>query len=533
MAGKKKKPQVEEESGFSELIERFKARPFLFGGTVLVLILIIIAFVFLPTVPVLEEGRESPVLGYYNGKAITQNSYFINALEETARMANFDLRGDYNLNFTTASQVWYQAFSGTVIHTAILAEMKDAGYRAPAGEINRQVAANPAFQEDGRFSMVKYNNYGKARQLALWQSTEENYTTGKYYEDLMGLKTSAAETNFIGAMAFPERTFEMVSFFRSGYPDSELSAYALANPDLFKTVHLSQITISSEKEARQLLEMIQSGKTTFEDAARNHSTDMNKDKGGDMGRRMAYEIFTELQEGADRNAVTSLEEGEYSPVLKTPNDTWVFFRSEDTPSGADLLLPETLARIRSYMDRFEGGRMENWLIAFAEELIAEAKGRGLGLYDHVQSLKERETGRSAILENVNIQTFGPVSLNFGNMGGGQYERGYQLFPNTLDVQAHPELAGAASNEVFWRHAFYTPLNTPSPPFTLGSSIAVLTPIEETTEDETSAENIAGFYSWGWMFNALNSDMTAAFMNSSKFENRFYDVFMSMVNFSEE
>ena len=180
------------------------------------------------------------------------------------------------------------------------------------------------------------------------------------------------------------------------------------------------------------------------------------------------------------------------------------------------------------MDRFEGGRMENWLVVLAEELLAEAKERGVSLYDHVRSLKEQDTDRVAVMDKVNAGTFGPISLNFGNMGGSQFERGLQLFPNTLDLETNPELIPAASNEVFWRYAFLTPINTPSSPFTLGGSIAVIIPVEEATEDETSAENIANFYTWGWMYNALNADMTGAFMSSSKFENKFYEVFMPML-----
>ncbi|MDR0448069.1 MAG: SurA N-terminal domain-containing protein, partial [Treponema sp.] len=295
-----KKSNTEEESGFSEIINRFKAHPFLFGGTVIVLIIIIIAFVFVPALPTALPERENLVFGYYNGKAIMQNSYFTQVLRETANMVGFDLQSDYNQNYSMAHQVWFQAFIRTTIHMAVLEEMKNAGYKAPAGEIDRLVAANPEFMEDGRFSVVKYNSYDKNRLLALWRSTEENYITGKFFDDLMGLKVSSAEKDFIGNMAYPERSFEIVSFPRIAYPDSELSAFAAGNMELFKTIHLSRITLSGEKEARQLIESIQSGKTTFEDAARNHSTDANKDKGGDMGLRMAYEIFTDLSEEPDR-----------------------------------------------------------------------------------------------------------------------------------------------------------------------------------------------------------------------------------------
>ena len=519
-----------EESGFSEIASRFKAHPFLFGGTVVVLVIVIIAFVFVPTLPSIQQGDEGVVFGYYNGKPITQNRYFWQVLRETAYMAGFDLQSDYNMNSGAAYQVWYQAFIRTMMHMALLDEMARTGYTAPEEEINRLVAANPEFMEDGRFSVVKYRNYSKTELAALWKATAEGFITEKYTRDFIGLKVPSGEKSFIGAMAFPERTFQMVSIPRSAYPDSELSAFAASRPEPFMTIHLSRITMAGEKEARQLLDSVRGGKTSFEDAARNHSTDFDKDKGGDMGLRMAYEMYTYLQEEADRASVASLRKGEFSPLLKAPNNSWIFFRAEETPYRADLSQEENLAKVRSYMNQFEGGRLENWLVARMEELAAGAKERDMGLLAFIESLKEKEgeAARFAALESVNTGTFGPVNLNYGNMGGSRADQGIMLFTHTLNIEANPELSAAISNEIFWRNIFFTPLNASSAPFTLGDAIAVLTPVEETAEDEASSANIANFYTWGWMYNSIQMDINSAFMASAKFENNFISVMLPML-----
>ncbi|MCL1815389.1 MAG: SurA N-terminal domain-containing protein [Treponema sp.] len=507
---KAKKTHAAEEPGVSEIINRFKEHPFLFSGSVLILVIIIIAFVFLPSGPSIT-GRQETVFGYYNGKAITDNRYFRQALQE-----NY-----YNMNSDNTFQAEYQAFISTVIHTAILDEMKRAGYQAPSEEINRQVSSLPVFQDEGLFSIVKYNNYDKNELLALWRSTEENYITGKYYNAMMELKVSSAEKDFIGAMAYPERRFELISIPRTAYPDSEVSAFAAANPDLFMNVHLSRITLSSEKEAQQLLDSVKNGKTFFEDAARGHSIDKDKDRDGDMGIRMAHEIFTDLEE-TDRAVVTSLRMGDLSPLLKTPAGTWIFFRAEETPYEADLSQEENLTKVRNYMNNFEGGRIENWLVALAEEFLEEAQAQGTSLFTYVESLKGRGgvSERFASLEKVNTGVFGPTNLNYGDMGW------YQLFANTLNAEDNPELADALTNEVFWRSAFFTPLNTSSAPFTLGGSIVLLTPVEETLEDEDSVGYIPNFYAGGWMVNTIQMDMNGAIMSSEKFENRFLDVLLS-------
>jgi len=549
MAAKKKKNVSNEETGFSEIVRRFKANPFLYGGTVVILVLITIAFVFMSPMGAVQADRDEMVFGYYNGIPITRSAFFIQSLQEIAQMYGFDLNSDYSMNMDMAHQVWYQAFVRTAIHVALMEEMRLAGFKAPSEEIDRMVAGHPDFQEDGRFSVVKYNNYDRNRLMSLWRNTEENYTAGKYFSDLVGLKVSSAESNFIGAMAFPERSFEMVSFPRSAFPDSEIESFALANPNLFNTVHLSRITMANEREARQLYDSIQSGRTLFEDAARTHSTDTDKERGGDMGRRMAYEIFTELTNDADRTAVTTLRRGDVSPILSSPNDSWVFFRSEITPYAADLSQEEDLNKVRSYMNRFEGGRIENWLVAQAEEFLAAAGEQNLSLYEYVELQKELEaqalTRQSALasqsalaeddaelpvtfLQSISTRTFGPINLNYGNLGGSAAERSLQLFPHVMDLSENPELASAVFFEVFWRYAFFTPLNTPSAPFALGESIAVITAVEETEADETSIVNIANFYTWGWMYSAKNIDMNNAFMASERFDNRFFDFFLPIL-----
>jgi hypothetical protein len=230
--------------------------------------------------------------------------------------------------------------------------------------------------------------------------------------------------------------------------------------------------------------------------------------------------------------VTSLRRGEFSDVLKSSNNSWVFFRAEETPSAADMLQEDTLAMVRSYMERFEGGRIENWLVAGMEELLTGAMQQSMGFSEYVAYLKDQSNpdlpGRFQDLENINLDTVGPFSLNFNNMGGSVNERGLQLFTSTLTVELHPELYGAAESEVFWRNAFLTSLNTPSSPFTLGYSIIVLTPVEENFGDEESMDNIANFYQWGFMYNAIGMDINDVFMKSEKFENKFYDVFMPIL-----
>ncbi|MDR2314621.1 MAG: peptidylprolyl isomerase [Spirochaetaceae bacterium] len=519
MASKSKKPAAEE-SGFEELKNRFKAQPLLFAGTVFILVIVIIAFVFLPALPGGIGGGQNVILGYYNGVPIAYvaDSYFQRTLDDIAASMQFDLESDSRNDSSTAQQIWYQAFIRTLVHTAILDEMKSAGYTAPVREIDRQVAELPVFQEEGRFSSTRFREFDKNKFLVLWRDAEEAYITRKYIDSVMDLKVSSGEKTFIGAMTSPERSFEMVSVSRSAYPDSELSSFAAANPDLFRVVHFSRITLEEEKAAAQVLDSIQSGKSSFEDAARNRSADSFKDRGGDMGPRMIFEMFTELSEEGDREKIFSLPRGEISPVLKTPSG-WTFFRAEEAPYAPDMSTEENLAKVRTYMNKFEGGRIEGYLIARMEELSARAAERGQSLFAYVDGQNSGEAPDDSAAGFTGL-VFGPVNLNYGNMGGQMDEWNMRLFVNTLDVSRSPELADAAFRENFWRIAFSTPLTVPSAPFTLGDSIVVLRATEETFTDETTRENVAKFYSQGWMYNTLDMDLNSAFIQSPKFESNF-------------
>jgi hypothetical protein len=518
MASKSRKNEPED-SGFSELFKQLKTHPFLFGGTIVILALVIVAFVFVPAIPNLNtQGQEEDrIFGYYDGVPITyvNGNYFQRTLYEIADSQDFQLSSNYSMgssldiNSSPAYRVWYEAFVRTLVHMAMLDEMKNAGYAAPSQEIDRQVAEYSEFQEDGSFSIIKYRNYDKTKLLSLWSSAEENYIAGKYITDLAGLKISSAEKAFISKMAYPERSFEMVSFPRYAFPDSELSAFAAANPDLFKIVHLSRITTANEKEAAQVLDSIQSGRTTFEDAARNLSTDSHKDRGGDIGISMAFEAFSYVSEEADRNAILSLKKDSFSSIVKVP-DGWGFFRAQENPYTPDLSLPENLAKIRGYMDRFEGGRIENWLVARAEELLRAAREQNLSLSEYIAGLPDDAAVKPS------STSIGPVNLNYGNMSG--------LYLHTLEI-ANPELQDAVSNENFWRTAFSIPLNTPSTPFTLGESIVLLTATEEILANEEDMSSIADFYARGWVYSALDMDLNSVFLTSPKLEDHFIDVFL--------
>jgi len=516
MASKEKNPEVPEkksalkvkksgsgESSWEEFVHRFKTHPFLFTGTVIVLIITIIAFVLVPALVTDEGGAVSQLnFGSYDRVPINYvpGSYFAQVQSQLAR--NYQSQLDDSNYQTILYQIWRQSFEETVVHLGVLDEMRLAGYTPPKKEVDREVALLPEFQVDGRFSPIRYQQLDAATRMNLWLEVQESMAIRQYYGDIDSLQVSSGESSFLSSLSSPKRSFEMASFPFSSYPDSELILYGEAHPDLFQTVHLSVITLSSsEREAAQVLSSIQNGTIDFEEAARSNSKDSYADKGGDMGIKMANELSTEIPDAAQREAVLALSKGTLSPVVKVPSG-WAFFRAEEDPRPADLQDSAGLDKIRAYLLSFERGRIEDWLIAQADAFITQARDEGFDAACTAAGISKR--------------TFGPLPLNYGDI---------PLFP-TVSSFGISELASASTSENFWRAAFHTPLASPSSPLVLGDQVVVLLPTEELPSDDTAA-GMEAYYSY-WLNSMADQNVRNYFLTNPKLQDKFLEGFFKYI-----
>ena len=497
MASKEKKTHEETDS---ELLRRFKAHPLVFIGSFIVLIIIIVAFVLVPAI-VPEYSRRGDIdltFGYYDKVPITYvpGNFFAQYYE---MVRNYRQQSADSENYVYMEyQNWREAYEEAAIHTAILREMKKAGYTAPKRKVDREVAKLPQFWENGKFSLALYNRMDKISQLSLFRQVQEEITDRNFRSDVTGLLKPAAEAEFIGRMEAVQRSFEMTVFNVDDYPEEEYEIYARENTGLFRSARLSMITISSnEREARQVLDSIKNGQTTFEDAARAHSKDMYADRGGDMGMRMFNELYYDIPEEETRGIVFSLAKGGYSNVIKTAAG-WFFFRCEEAAQEADLNDPAVMEKVKSYLRNFERGRMENWAIDKANAFIALVNEHG---FEEALALQE--------LESVG---FGPIPINFGNVE----------FLTTLQSQSVAELSGSAENENFWKAAFSTPVGKPSRWIVQGSNVLVLFPVEEIETDDSS--DTGSIFSVYWLDYMSGQSMEGFFLNSPKMEDKFLDVY---------
>jgi len=509
MASKEKK-QSEKNSGkadssdISEIMHRLKTHPFLFIGTLVVLLIVIVAFVLVPAIVPSAEARGGGelIFGYYNKIPIkyVANNYFYQ-VQQSLYQSERPNPDDPNFMNTMAS-IWREAYEEAAVRIAILDEMKQAGFVAPEDVVDREMASLAMFQENGRFSSVKYRSLDNSTRMNIWRQVQENYILQTYMSDLGSLKWSSNEVSFIADMASPKRVFDLAVFPLDSYPDSEVAAYVQSNPVKFSVVSLSKITIiSSEREGRQIRDSIKNGATTFEEAAINYSQDWAAERGGDMGTVMGFELDYEITDEKTRTGVINMAKGELSELIRNSSG-WAIYRVNETARPADLNDITEKSKVRSYMMSLMRGVTEDWVISSAEKFRGQVRERGFD---------------SAIAAaGLTKQTFGPLPLNYGNF----------ILLASIRSSGIPELENAGNNQFFWKAAFSTPLNTPSTPLVIGDNVIVLFPLEEIPEEEDEIDFIKSYFPY-WAKSAVDDSFRQYFLLSKKMDDRFFDTFFSL------
>ncbi|MDR0498031.1 MAG: SurA N-terminal domain-containing protein [Treponema sp.] len=497
----KKQPEKRDDSFKSEMMHRFKTHPLIFAGTVIVLVIIIIAFVFVPAiVPSAPRGGDL-TFGYYNKTPIKYvlNNYFYQ-VQQILTQRQQPAPDDSNYMITVAG-IWRSAFEETVIHMGILDEMKQAGFIAPEDVIDKEMARLPHFQENGRFSSAKYRAMDNNTRMNLRKQVEESYIAETFLSDLRNMKNAPNEVSFISSMASPKRSFDLVVFPLSTFPDSEVVSYARTNPAPFRTVRLSMITAGSEREARQILDTVKNGTATFEEAARANSQDWAADRGGDMGAFMDFELTWLIGDDKIRESVFNLAKGEFSEIYKAQSG-WAFYRIDEASYPLDTNDMSQNRKIRSYIMENFRGLVEDWVIAETEKFSVQVTEKG---FDEAIAAEDKTKN-----------SFGPISLNYGSTN---------LFASMASAGVS-ELENAGSNQFFWRAAFKTPLNSLSEPLVIGDNVILLLPLEEIYSDEEETDYIEAYYYY-WMRNNSDGVFRSYFLNNKKLDDRFYATFRNI------
>jgi len=486
--------------------------PGIYAGTIVVLVIVVIAFVFVPmgggSGSAIEGSGRNIDFGRFASKPIqySQGSYMalqVRDLNDRMRQQGLNEQ-NYQL---FAYQVYRGAFERKVLRIAAIETVKKAGGSVTEDWLDAKVAENPAFQENGKFSAQRYHDATLAEKLSIRAQIRDDALYQTYFSDVMSVGPSSKEIAFIKGMAKATRTVQYAAYPLSKFPDTEVAAWGKAHADLFRSLSLSRVTLtSSEADAKKLLKNIVDKKTTFEAAAKASSKDAYAQKGGVEGPKYFNELSKELAGKDDGAKLAALKTGELSPVLKTAAGAWAFFRADAEPAAADFSQVAIVATVREYMDRNERGAIEDWAIAKSKDLgdsgagfEAAAKKAGLA-----------------------VKSAGPFPINYGDLTVAIYGQSAPLFKRIQSADS-PELSGASTSEKFLTTAFSLAPGALSQPFVLGDNVLVLKVKEASSakDDETSAID---FYYPYFFQSKASTEVRDLFMKSPSLQDNFSTTF---------
>ncbi len=479
---------------------------FVYVGTIVILVIVVVAFVFVPSFGGPSTNGRLPDFGTYAGTPIRyeQGGYMagqVQAINEQLKASGYDQVDNQFFAF----QVWKGAFDRTVVHTGLLHEARKAGITVSEDRLNEEILKVPEFQEDGKFSLERYREATEARKLAIRTSLRDELLKSYVLDDALSLRPSSREIDFLKSMAREERVIEYVVLPFAAFPDEQKAAFGRENPAKFRRIALSRITLDDEKEAGALLAKVKDGTQTFEDAAKAHSKDAWAEQGGASGSRWGYELESELAQAQDAQALLALKAGDISPVFKTAAGSWAFFRAEAAAAEPDFSSPETLKAVWEYMNKWERGRIEDAAVLRGKDFAVDAAARGFLSAAGSYGLSVREAG--------------PFPLSYGDA----FSTGSASLFRKISGEG---LDGASGSEKFLTSAFSLAAGSVSEPVLLRDAAVVLRVKEIRSADETGIQLIEFYYPYLFA-QAREMELYDRFLSSPDLKDNFTTAFFQI------
>ncbi|HUX39315.1 MAG TPA: SurA N-terminal domain-containing protein, partial [Rectinemataceae bacterium] len=478
--------------------------PLIYAGTIVFLVLVIVAFVLFPTTASVG-GSGALTFGSFAGKPINyaQGSYMVNQVQALSQ-ANPSTDNSDLANQLRNYQIYRAAFESTVVHDGIIDAVDRAGIVVPDEIVDEAMIKLPQFQENGAFSSKLYQSSSSSQRLELRAEIRDQYLTQSYTNAVYSFRPSSKENDFIASMAKDTRSIEFVAFPLSAYPDSEVLAWAQSKADDFRRLRLSRITMANQADLVELSKKIAGG-LAFADAAKKSSNDSWASQGGDLGIRFFHELQGDLATKADADKVAALKKGEVSAPLKTSSGAWAIFKLEDDIVAPAFTDPTVLADARSWLMQSERGRVEDWTIAKAKAFAA---------------LPAAAFDANAKKEGVTAKTVGPFSLDYGNATVTIYGQRAPLFTPIPTANA-PELSGASTSDKFFQASFGLAPGAVSDPFVLGENVLVIKVKEAGVSTDSGLVSV--YYPY-LVQSLVDNDVRNLFLKSPEFKDNFANVY---------
>lgn len=440
----------------------------MYALTIIILVVVVVSFVGAPIVSRLGGGGRL-VFGRYGREDIeyVPGNFFARQYDVIAQqLRDSGAASDVELQLRLA---WREAFDQTVLHTAVLTAAADSSMTVSEAYVDRAIAQAPQFQVGGRFDSGAYGSLSQQERFSLRRFYRETAIFDQFVADVIGEpRPSSGERAFVAAMAGPERSFEVARFDFGSFPESQVAQFAQDNPDLFAELDLAVITMPSEDEAHEVRDQALEPGAQFGDLARTFSRDLSADQDGAVGVSLGHEIARELRNEEAIAELAALERDEISTVIETTSG-WAFYRALSEPVPFDADEDGALEDVRTYMEIYEQGLVQDYVRDDAERFVETARRDGF---------------RDAVGERglTVIETpFFPV--NYGN----------QPYFGQVGSPEIPDLADASFREEFFEVAFGLDEGDVSAPIVLRQSVIVLRLREERAAETSDVEFLSNFY----------------------------------------
>lgn len=467
---------------------------------IIVLVLISISFVLAPTI--------EAVMGRKQGSGLVFGTYGKEKIEYAYGNYFYDQYQNYANQYKTSSttdatqvvyQIWKSAYDSTVMFTALNQLAKQAGIIASNAVVNRRIIDGGYYNVDGKFDLATYNKASTEQKAKVENEVRRSLPPTIVATDIGSVLSSNAEQDYVAAMADKARTFQYASFDATLYPDADASTYAVKNPQLFYTIDLSVISTNSKESAQAILDSINNGTKTFEEAALAESKDSFAAKNGKAGKMYFFQITSNFKNADEAQQIFSAQVGKpFGPV--EGNNSWTIYRVDSAPVAPDFASQSVLSVVKLYLALYDSQVMTDYLKGQANTFVSDAKATDF-----------------ATAANKAGVTLTDVTATPLNIGGSSYLGSFSNSdPNGMLSYAQTDTL---------KTMYTTPAGTILDPFPANSSEIVVKVGDESTSGLGSY--LKTFYSY--LSGSNNQqDMAQAIMHDEQFKDNFLSVFLSQI-----
>lgn len=480
-------------------------------GSITILVLTIVAFIFVPAMSQTGSNSDKMVFGTYDDTKIeyVAGNYFARQVEYINNVyRDSDTLSD-NVEYKR-QLIWQTAFNQTVIQKAIEVNLSKSGVLISDAQIDRAMVDRGAFNEDGQFSEVLYKNASSSYKFNLRKQYREDLLREQYMTDVLyGTRRSNGLIDFISLMGSEEKSFNYVIFNSENIDNDFLINYASANLNKFSRASLNKITIfSSEEDAAKLQAKIKNDEISFKEAAIAESKDSYAAEGGNAGDLYFYEILTDVESEDEANAVFALKDKEITNVIKTSYG-WVIYQMVNAPIMPNLTSEETLNNIKIYMSRNEKGLLEDYLVS-----------KGMEFSNIVTDSDFISTAVSMNIENGTSDYF---AINYGNN---------RMIPSSITsaTNQNASFSSAAFDELFLERIFALENEGDiSDPLVIGNNV-IIVQLAGSKISEKIPEASMEYYKYqleSEISGYMQSDLQNFVLSSDDFTNNFIMTYASI------